>query len=93
MTGGLDPMGWKRRARTDQVLPKEKLPALVGVAPEAENTPNTRNARKRSPAPRQTPSGKPLAEVNGDGIGMGLNGLNINGPNGQGKRPAECGSA
>ena len=81
MTGGLDPMGWKRRARTDQVLPKEKLPALVGVAPEAENTPNTRNARKRSPAPRQTPSGKPLAEVNGDGIGMGLNGLNINGPN------------
>ena len=81
MTDGLDPMGWKRRARTGQVLPKEKLPALMGVGPEAENTPNPRNARRRSPEPRQTPSGKPLAKVNGSGIGTGLNGRNISGPN------------
>ena len=93
MTDGLDPMGWKRRARTGQTLPKEKLPALLGVAPEAENTPSPRNIRRRSPAQRQTPSGKPLAKVNGDGIGMGLNGWNISGPNGLGKPPAVCGSA
>ena len=93
MTDGLDPMGWKRRARAGQTLPKEKLPALVGVGPEAQKTPNPRNARRRSPAQRQTPSGKPLAKVNGDGIGMGLNGWNISGPNDKGKRPAFGGSA
>ena len=65
MTDGLDPVGWKRHARTGRTLPKEKLPALVGVAPEAESTPNPRNARRRSPAQRQTPSGKPLAKVKG----------------------------
>ena len=65
MTDGLDPVGWKRRARTGQTLPKEKLPALVGVGPEAQKTPNPRNARRRSPAQRPTPSGEPLAEVNG----------------------------
>ena len=93
MTDGLDPTGWRKRARTGQTLPKEKLPALMGVAPEAENTPNPRNARRRSPARCQAPSGKPLAKVNGDGIGMGLNGWNISGPNGKGKRPAFGGSA
>ena len=66
MTDGLDPMGWRKRAKAGQALPKEKLPALVGVALEAENTPNPRNARRRSPARRQTPSGKSLAKVNGD---------------------------
>ena len=66
MTDGLDPLGWRKQARTDKALPKEKLPALMGVGPEAENTPNPRNARRRSPAERQTPSGKPLARVNGD---------------------------
>ena len=93
MTDGLDPMGWKNHARTGQTLPKKKLLALVGVAPEAENTPNPRNARRRSPAQRQTPSGKPLEKVNGDGIGMGLNGWNINGPNTRIKPCREAASA
>ena len=66
MTDGLDPMGWSKRASTGQTLPKEKLPALVGVAPEAENIPNPCNVRRRSPVRCQAPSGKPLAEVNGD---------------------------
>ena len=93
MTDGLDPMGWRKHARTGKALPKEKLPAQAARGPEAKNISNPRSARRRSPAQRQTPSGKPLAKVNGDGIGMGLNGWNISGPNGQGKRPAECGSA
>ena len=93
MTDGLDPTGWRKRAKAGQALPKEKLPALVGVAPEAENTSNPRNARRRSPAGGQTPSGKPLAKVNGEGIGMGLNGWNISWPNGQSKLPAFGGSA
>ena len=93
MTDGLDPMSWKRRARTDKALPKEKLRALVGVAPEAENIPNPRNVRRRSPVRCQAPSGKPLAKVNGDLVDMGLNGRNVSGPNGQGKPAAVGGSA
>ena len=63
MTDGLDPMGWSKRASTGQTLPKEKLPALVGVGPEAQKTPNPRNARRRSPARGKTPSGKALEKV------------------------------